>query len=103
MYSAEQRKLAIETHIRFDLSVADTIAVLGYPTRSSLRAWYKDYLEHGVCGKQKVTMGDADAFPSQNLCCESQWPSVLHRGSFLPTISLSRPRHINGCAHREHP
>ena len=47
MYSTEQRKLAIETYIKFDLSVADTIAELGYPTRHSLRAWYKDYLEHG--------------------------------------------------------
>lgn len=47
MYSTEQRKLAIETYIKFDLSAADTIAKLGYPTRHSLRAWYKDYLEHG--------------------------------------------------------
>lgn len=47
MYSTEQRKLTIETYIKFDLSAADTIAELGYPTRHSLRAWYKDYLEHG--------------------------------------------------------
>ena len=47
MYNTEQRKLAIETYIRFDLSVADTVTELGYPTRQSLRAWYKDYLEHG--------------------------------------------------------
>ena len=33
MYSAEQRKLAIETYIKFDLSAADTVAELGYPTR----------------------------------------------------------------------
>ena len=47
MYSTEQRKLEIKTYIKFDLSAADTIAELGYPTRHSLRAWYKDYLEHG--------------------------------------------------------
>lgn len=47
MYGTEQRKLEIETYIKFDLSAADTIAELGYPTRHSLRAWYKDYLEHG--------------------------------------------------------
>ena len=47
MYSTGQRKLAIETYIKFDLSAADTVAELGYPTRHSLRAWYKDYLEHG--------------------------------------------------------
>ena len=50
MFSTEQRRIAIETFIRFDHSYADPIAELGYPTRHSLRAWYKDYLEHGeVC------------------------------------------------------
>ena len=47
MFSTEQRRIAIETFIRFDHSYADTIAELGYPTRHSLRAWYKDCLEHG--------------------------------------------------------
>lgn len=47
MFSTEQRRIAIETCIRFDHSYADTIAELGYPTRHSLRAWYKNYLEHG--------------------------------------------------------
>lgn len=47
MYGTEQRKLAIETCIKFDLSAADTVAELGYPTRHSLGAWHKDCLEHG--------------------------------------------------------
>ena len=47
MFSTEQRRFAIEAFIRFDHSHADTIAEPGYPTRHSLRAWYKDYLEHG--------------------------------------------------------
>ena len=47
MYSAGQRKLAIETYIKFHPSAVDTVAELGYPTRHSLTAWYKDYLEHG--------------------------------------------------------
>lgn len=47
MFSTGQRKIAIETFIRFDHSHAGTIAELGYPTRHSLRARYKDYLEHG--------------------------------------------------------
>ena len=46
MFSTEQRRIAIETFIRFDHSYADAIAELGYPTKHSLRAWYKDYLEH---------------------------------------------------------
>ena len=36
MYNAEQRKLAIETYIKFDLSAADTVTELGYPTRHTL-------------------------------------------------------------------
>lgn len=47
MSSTEQRRISIETFIRFDHGYADTIAELGYPTRHSLRAWHKDYLEHG--------------------------------------------------------
>lgn len=53
MYSTEQRKLAIEAYIKFDLSAADTIAELGYPTRRSLRAWHKNYLGHGEVGPPK--------------------------------------------------
>ena len=47
MYSAEQRRIAIETFIRFDHSYADTIAELGYPDRHTLRNWWKEYRETG--------------------------------------------------------
>ena len=47
MFSTEQRRISIETFIRFDHSHADAIAEPGYPTRHSLRAWHKDYLGHG--------------------------------------------------------
>lgn len=47
MHSTEQRKPAIETCIKFDLSAADTVAELGYPTRRSPGAWHEDYPEHG--------------------------------------------------------
>ena len=47
MFSTEQRRIAIEAFIRFDHGHADTIAEPGYPTRHSLRAWCKDYLERG--------------------------------------------------------
>lgn len=53
MYRTERRKLAIETYIKFDLSAADAVAELGYPTGHSLRAWYRDYLEHGEVGPPK--------------------------------------------------
>ncbi len=47
MYSYEQRKLAIETFIKFDHSYADTIAELGYPTVHALRGWWKEYERTG--------------------------------------------------------
>lgn len=43
MYSAEQRKKAIETFARFGCSAADTIAELVYPNRNTLRNWWKEY------------------------------------------------------------
>ena len=43
MYSAEQRKKAVETFARFGCSAADTIAELGYPTRHTLRNWWREY------------------------------------------------------------
>lgn len=43
MYSAEQRMKAVETFARFGCSAADTIAELGYPTRHTLRNWWREY------------------------------------------------------------
>ena len=39
MFSAEQRRIAIETFIKYDHSYADTVAELGYPNRATLRLW----------------------------------------------------------------
>lgn len=57
MHGTEQRKLAIETYVKFDLSAADTVAELGYPTRHSLRAWHKDHLEHGEVRPPEAAAG----------------------------------------------
>lgn len=42
MYSAEERAKAIETFARFGCSAADTIVELGYPSRVTLRNWWKE-------------------------------------------------------------
>ena len=47
MHSAEQRAKAIETFARFGCSAADTIAELGYPSRVTLRNWWKEYQVSG--------------------------------------------------------
>lgn len=43
MYSAEQRAKAVETFARFGCGAADTIAELGYPSRATLRNWWREY------------------------------------------------------------
>ena len=47
MFSAEQRRIAIETFIKYDHSYADTIAELGYPNRATLRLWWREYESTG--------------------------------------------------------
>jgi putative transposase len=43
-YSMEQRRVAVETYVRFDCCGADTIRELGYPRdRKSLRSWYLEW------------------------------------------------------------
>ena len=39
MYSIEQRRVAIETFVKFDHSYADTVAELGYSNRHTLYNW----------------------------------------------------------------
>lgn len=47
MFSTEQRRIALETFIKFGRSYADTIAELGYPHRQTLRNWWHEYKETG--------------------------------------------------------
>ena len=47
MHGQERRGLATGTLVKFDHSYADTIAELGYPTRSALRAWRDEYKRTG--------------------------------------------------------
>ena len=55
MHSAEQRKIAIETFVKFDHSYADTIAESGYPTRACLRNWWNEYRGTGEVPIGKFT------------------------------------------------
>lgn len=47
MYSYEDRLKAVELCIKYDFSAADTVRELGYPDRSMLGQWYKEYQENG--------------------------------------------------------
>ncbi|MBR3314759.1 MAG: hypothetical protein IKG18_11550 [Atopobiaceae bacterium] len=55
MFSAEQRRIAIETFIKYDHSYADTVAELGYPNRATLRLWWKEYESTGEIPEGKGT------------------------------------------------
>ena len=47
MFSEEQRRIAIETFVKYDQSYADTVAELGYPNRATLRLWWREYESTG--------------------------------------------------------
>ena len=53
MYSAEQRRKAIETYIKFDHSIADTIRELGYPGRHTLYRWWEEFQLYGEKTKER--------------------------------------------------
>ena len=55
MFCAEQRRVAIETFIKYGHSYADTIAELGYPNRATLRLWWKEYESTGEIPEGKGT------------------------------------------------
>ena len=45
MFTLEEKTIAVELLIKYDMSYATTIRELGYPSRGSLRTWYKDYID----------------------------------------------------------
>lgn len=47
MFSLEERTRAVKLLIQYDLSYADVIRELGYPTRGALRNWYTEYCNNG--------------------------------------------------------
>jgi len=47
VYSFEDRMRAVELYIKYDLSAADTIRELGYPSYNMLVRWYREYQETG--------------------------------------------------------
>lgn len=47
MYSYEQRIKAVKLLIQYDMMYSTVICELGYPNRSSLKAWYKEYENNG--------------------------------------------------------
>ncbi len=44
MYSLEQRHIAVELYIKYNLQVNPVAKELGYPLRRILHKWYKEYL-----------------------------------------------------------
>ena len=79
MYSLEQRRVAIETFIKFGYSYADTIAELGYPNRQSLCSWWKDYQECGEVRPGKPTRQPKFALEMKRVAVEH----CLERGRGL--------------------
>ena len=93
MYSTEQRRVAIETFIRFDHSYADTIAELGYPDRHTLRNWWGEYRETGEVPIAKIIREPRFSDEQKREAVEHYLnscrlnPAFVHRGNLDPEIS----------------
>jgi len=46
MYSYEDRMRAVQLYIKMDKRIGATLCQLGYPTKNSLKAWYREYERH---------------------------------------------------------
>ena len=87
MFSTEQRRVAIETFIKFDHSYADTITELGYPHRQTLRNWWKEYEETG-----EIPIGKDHHRKSEYTDEQARAAAGYYRvaGSYLPAFSVFR-------------
>lgn len=54
MYSFEDRIRAVELYIKYGHSAADVIREPGYPSRASLRNWFREFEESGDLRAGKV-------------------------------------------------
>ena len=59
MYSYEDRIRAVELYIKLGKRVRPTIRQLGYPTKNSLKGWFREYeqrldLPAGYAGREPV-------------------------------------------------
>jgi len=67
MYSYEERLRAVKLYIKLGKRTRATIRQLGYPTKTSLRHWYQEFLERGdlqagyVRSKQKYSVEQKNA------------------------------------------
>lgn len=48
MFSLEERAKAVKLLIKYDLSYADVIRVLDYPTSGVLQNWYTEHCNNGI-------------------------------------------------------
>lgn len=55
MYSPEERQAAVNLYIKYGKSAADAVRELGYPSKSTLKAWYRDSIQEqsGSSGSDK--------------------------------------------------
>jgi transposase InsO family protein/transposase-like protein len=62
MYSQEERRRAIELYIKYDKCASDVVHELGYPSRTCLYLWYKEYLEEQRTGVIRPANGKQSKF-----------------------------------------
>ena len=82
MYSYEDRFRAVELYIKLDKSVRSTIRQLGYPTKNSLKGWYREYQQ-----RHDLATGYAGRDPSSHRPRKRRPSSTIS-----PTIAVLLPR-----------
>ncbi len=69
MYSLDQRCIAVELYIKYDLQVNPVVKELGYPSKRILYKWYKKYLERG--GHPKIhTKNSPYSYEKKNIAVD---------------------------------
>jgi transposase InsO family protein/transposase-like protein len=106
MFSLEDRRRAVELYVRYDRSASRVIAALGYPSKSALENWYREFVQTGglhegyvrkerYTGEQKRVA--VEHYLSHGRCMASTiralgYPSREMLGGWIREVEPERPR-----------
>ena len=65
MYSREDRIKAVELWLKYAKSTKTVISELGYPSKTLMRIWYKDYIQEQETGIMHVRRRSAPKYTEQ--------------------------------------
>lgn len=87
MFSHQERIKAVKLLVQYDMSYAGVIRELGYPTRTALTGWYKEYAKDNDLHERFVKRGPLIHYHSHvrfeicRLTSVGQTPAILYEGN----------------------